>query len=348
MTPLRDTVDALCAFAPRSACHDPERRAALWLHDDLRARGHDAWLETVWVRPQWPASLALHAVLGVAASLASTAEAAVVPALAVAAVALVSYALELTGYGGLLPRLFYRRATQLVVVEPPEPDAIALVITVNVDAPRRGLALREGVRRLGGRMRPGPLVWVALALAAVAAACGARVAGAEGTVVGALQLVPTVVLLVAAAAALDVALAEVTPGASDCASGVAVALALHEELAARPPARLSPTLVLEIGPCGSGTPAWHTHHRQLAAAAASVTEPAARRRRLNRPSAAGAARGRGLPAIAVRAVDERGTVPRARTAADVPEAVEAAALEDTLDFCLAVVDALDAELGVQT
>jgi hypothetical protein len=41
------------------ACTDAGRRAALWLHGVLRARGHEAWVETRWVRPQRAAALAL-------------------------------------------------------------------------------------------------------------------------------------------------------------------------------------------------------------------------------------------------------------------------------------------------
>jgi hypothetical protein len=150
---------------------------------------------------------------------------------------------------------------------------------------------------------------------------------------------------------------------------------LHAELSASPPARLSPglllagagelyplalrahlrserpaadaTVLIEIGPCGDGTPAWHAHHPQLRAAAASVSEPEARRRRASRPTATVAAHALGLPAILVRAIDASGITPRARTAADVPAAVEDESMETALDFCLALVDALDAELGVE-
>jgi hypothetical protein len=221
-------------------------------------------------------------------------------------------------------------------------------------------------------VRPGPLVWVAIALAAVVAACAARVAGAEGNLVGALQFVPTVVLLLAATAALDIGLSEVSHGASDDASGVAIAIALHEELTAGPPERLSAglllagagelfplalrahlraerpaaeaTVLLELGPCGGGAPAWHTHHPQLAAAAGAVSEPAAPRRRVNRPTATGAAHALGLPAIFVRCLDARGISPRARTARDTPDALDDDAMETAVDFCLALVDGVDAEL----
>jgi len=46
-----------------AACTDAERRAANRLHDRLRAAGHEAWVETVWVRPRWAWSVALHCAL---------------------------------------------------------------------------------------------------------------------------------------------------------------------------------------------------------------------------------------------------------------------------------------------
>ena len=80
MGALADVVEDLCRFEQRGSCTDAERRAAVWLHDDLRERGHEAWVETVWVRPQWWTSLAAHAVLGLAASLvAATAQVVVQP-----------------------------------------------------------------------------------------------------------------------------------------------------------------------------------------------------------------------------------------------------------------------------
>src|SRR4051794_7969714 len=90
MTALRDPVDELSTFPGRGPCTDAERRAALQLHDELREQGYEAWVETVWVRPQWAWSLFVHAGLGVAASLVSTAADLTVPALIAAAVALVS------------------------------------------------------------------------------------------------------------------------------------------------------------------------------------------------------------------------------------------------------------------
>src|SRR4051794_15406215 len=212
MGALGDVVEDLCSFERRGSCTDAERRAAVWLHDDLRRRGHEAWMETVWVRPQWWWSLGLHAALGLAASLLSVGVP--VAAVALAGLVTVSYGLEVAGLGGLLGLLRFRRATQLVMVEPPEDGAISLRITANTDAPRRGMVFRDGGRRGGARLRPGPLWWVVVALVLVTGGAVARLLGAEGNLIGALQLVPTVVLLLATFVAFDVALSQPAPGAS--------------------------------------------------------------------------------------------------------------------------------------
>jgi hypothetical protein len=348
---MRSLVDGLCAHAGRGACTDAERRAALWLHDELRARGHEAWVETRWVRPQWAAALALGCLLAVAGSLLATA--APVPGLAVAAAG----ALTL-----LVAPPFPRRATQNVLTAVPE-KGVVLVIAAAYDAPRRGLVLND---RWRGRV-PRPAITVCAA--AVAAAAAARVAGYEPGWLGAAQLAPTVVLLVALAAAADIALSGWAPGANDNASGVAVALALLDELAREPPRVLGPALLLigaghalprqaarhlraeglgaervvllELGPCGAGRPAWSARHPQVRAAAeraAAAAGLAAGGHRPRRPAAR-------VPAIRIACLDERGVTPRAHQRDDTPEHVDAAALDAALDLALGVVDALDAELS---
>ena len=117
--PRPDLVDRLAAIEARGACTDAERRAALLLRDELRARGAPARVEPLWVRPQWPASWALHAALGVVGTLLSVG----VPAagLAILAVTLVSFVLDITGRAHLLRTLFPRRATQLVISQSAPP-----------------------------------------------------------------------------------------------------------------------------------------------------------------------------------------------------------------------------------
>jgi hypothetical protein len=167
----------------------------------------------------------------------------------------------------------------------------------------------------------------------------------------------------------------VSPGAGDNAAGVAVAMALHGELIRNPPAALAPALllfgageggppavrahlrrekldrarvvVLELGPCGTGAPAYAAAHPQLRAACERGAEAlgGAARAPLRRSSAAGAARGRRLPAAWIGALDADGIAPRSRQPADTIEHLDAACAEAVLDFALACVDALDAELA---
>jgi hypothetical protein len=330
---MQSVVEGLCAISGRGACTDAERRAAVWLHDELRSSGHEAWVETRWVRPQRYAMLALGCLLAVAGSLLSTFAAAA--GLAGAAVGAAVLALRAVGWA--LP-LFPRRATQHVLTEVPdgtdrngarggrEPRGV-LVIAAAYDAPRRGLLLNDRWRH---RLRPRS--GLAACAVAVAGAAGARLGGVEETWLGALQLVPTVVLLVAFAAAVDIALSGFSPGANDNASGVAVALALFDELRRQPPRALAPALllvgaghavpravaahlraerldgvVLEIGPCGDGVPVES---------------------------------GRRPAGVRIAGADTR-----AHQADDTAEHVSPAAMEATLDLALGVVAALDAELS---
>jgi hypothetical protein len=391
------TAAGLARFEDRGPCTDAERRAAAWLHDELRAAGHEAWVETHWVRPQWAVSLALHATLGVVASLLAIATP--LPAAILAAVAALSMAVEASGRSGPLRRLFPRRATQNVLTVPDEEDPeasdpaaaladsprgalVTLLICARYDAPRGGLITRDGPRRLATRLRRrlgghalGPRAWVALALAAVAVCAALRALDVEGLLLGLAQFVPTLALLGALAAAGDIAVSPVSPGAGDNASGVGVAVGLHAELTRNPPGALAPALllygageggppavrahlrrerlnrervvVLELGPCGAGTPAYATAHPQLRAACERAAEAldGAARTPLRRSSAAGAARGRRLSAAWIGALDAAGIAPRSRQPSDTLEHLEPASSDAVLDFALACVDALDAELA---
>src|SRR2546423_11169226 len=115
MDPI-DIAGGLARFPRRAPGTDAERRAARWLAAILAARGRDAELETHWVRPHWPLVHALHAGLGVAASLVATAQPAI--GLGIALAAMVSAALD--GLGGAQPvrRLTPARATQNLVSPP--------------------------------------------------------------------------------------------------------------------------------------------------------------------------------------------------------------------------------------
>jgi hypothetical protein len=232
----------------------------------------------------------------------------------------------------------------------------------------------ERLRRLAARAprrAPGPLAWLSLCALTIAAAAAVRLTGVDPLWLGVLQFAPTVVLLVAFAAAADVALSDVSPGANDPASGVAVALALHAALSADPPAGLSPALVLtgagenlppaairahlraerlsaqqvvllEIGACGAGAPVVFARHPQLRAAAVGAGLPLAP---LRRPTAVRAARSLRLPAARLACLDPSGITPRSRQPTDTPDRVDVVALRTAMDGARALVEALDAQLA---
>lgn len=260
-----------------AAGSDAERRAALAFAARLRAGGRAVTVETDWVRPRWELAHALHAGLGVVASLVAVSLPAV--GLGLALVALLSLLLDLGGRAFLLRRLTPERATQNVVAaaaaahgdreDAADADAdratpaLRVILTAHADAPRGGLLRRLSRRRSrrGAGRLPGPFALVALALAAVAGCAGARLAGVEGSALGAIQLVPTLVLLVALGLLVDAALARPVAaagsptlgGAADEPAALvgapAVLLAAVQSLDASPPRRLAIEAVL----AGAGT-----------------------------------------------------------------------------------------------
>ncbi len=257
------------------ACTDAERRAALALAGELRAAGREPRLEARWVRPGWPAWQALCAAAGVVGTVLS-----VDHALAGTIVAAAALAVSLAHGRGRLP-LGHARATQDVAAPAAAPRPVAVVVLAAVDRPRASV-----LRRV-----PAPLAWLdgALALAAVLAA--ARLAGLEGTALGVAQLVPAVVLLVAAAALLDATL-EPAAAADGAATDAAVALASRAAWAevalvgagelgvrarlraeARPP---EATVLLWLEPAPE--PWWRSAHPTLAEVATAAVGAPRRRR----------------------------------------------------------------------
>jgi hypothetical protein len=353
----RSVIDELCALPGRGACTDAERRAASALHDELRARGEEAFVEARWVRPQRGLSIALHAALAVVAALLSAALP--LPAAIAAGFAALSLATEATGRAAPLALLAVRRATQHVLTETPrEPGRpVSLLIVAGYDAPREPTALG---RRLGG-MRAHPAAWLAGAAAVVALTAAARTRDVDGAWLGIVALLATVVLLLGAAAQWEARAKPWTRGAGR-AAGTALAIALLAELRREPPHALAPalllagareagpqslrshlradraraheTVVLELGPLGPATPWWGARHAQLRGAGARAASALG----LQAPSHAPRppAGTRRLPAIAVAS---------AGPAASGPDAIDDARLDAALDLALAVVDALDAELA---
>jgi hypothetical protein len=286
---------------------EAERAAAARLAGWLRARGDAAEVRPRRTWPQARAAAGLGAAVSAAGSLLSVVS--LPAALACAAAGALVVALEAAGLASPARRLFPRRELADVFVAPRGDGAAGvLVVCAPFGSPRGGLALWR-------RLRPW---WVAGAAGAVLAACVARALGASGVWLGALQLVPTLVLLCAVTAALDAGLAGWGPGE---AAAAAVAAAVHDELAARPPRTLVPALLLYAGP-----------RPGLAAAAVIEVRPGAGLRGGDARTAAAARRAAEALGVAPPPFPRP---PRAHVV------VGAAGEEAAVDLALAVADALD-------
>ncbi len=355
------------------------------VRDELRLNGRPARLETAWVRPGWPIAYALLCLLGVAGSMAALSWPAA--GLAAIAAALVLLAGDLSGRLPLVRLVLSRRATVNVVSEPPPrrpglpPARVRLIVTAALDAGRAGLAYRLSPwearlrRALGGHLLS-PAALLCLCLAIDAGAAAARLADPGAGWPSLVALVPTIVLLVGAAACLDIALAGFTPGANAHASAAAAAFALTAALDRDPPRRLAVELVLTgageggqlgmrdyvrrrrrgarpqelavlaIGPCGAGTPRHHASEGLLWPLALHPTlvrltdTPPLRREATN----AVVARRTGWPAIAISARDQRERPGGSHSAGDVASDLERASIAAVIEAATRLVRALDGVL----
>jgi hypothetical protein len=248
-----ETAARLAAFSHRGPGTDAERRAAGWLAEELSAGGRQARLETFWCRPNWALAHAWHVALALAGSLVAVGSPRVGGALLfVALLSVIADALL-----GVSPgrRLTPERASQNVVASALDRDGPAplrLIVTANYDAGRAGLLYRGRLRRLAARLRraSGPLAlgwlgWLAIAIVWLLIVAASRSGGTRGSALGAIQLIPSVGLVLALALLLELAGAAYSPAANDNASGTAVALSLVRALDAAPPQNLTVELVLQ-------------------------------------------------------------------------------------------------------
>jgi hypothetical protein len=234
---------------------------------------------------------------------------------------------------------------------------------------------------LTGRRAPGWLGWLTLMCVWLLVTAILRLEGDKGTAIGLVQLAPTVGLVIALALLLELASADFAPAAGDNGSGTAVAVAITRALAAAPPAHLDPELVLQgagdgfpiglrryrrarkrairasnvvvfgIAPCGQGAMRWWVSDGQLV-----PMRYLAKLRELCAGLGMGAPhRGRGatpafparssrLPAIAIGRVDRRGLAPSSHQRTDAPASLDPTALDETVEFGLTLIDAIDAFL----
>jgi hypothetical protein len=383
MRPL-ETTAMLAAFERRGPGTDAERRAARRLAQELFRAGHKVRTESFWCRPNWALAHAWHVALALAGSLLSVSQ----PTVGAAMLGAALLSVLADGLTGASPgrRLTPERASQNVVAVADEGEKpTRLIITANYDAGRTALVYRDALRRPAARLRNalGPLAlgwlaWLSLTITWSLAVAVIRASQNHPRhALGAIQLPPTVLLVLALALLLEAAAAAYGPAANDNSSGTAVAIALTNALRTGPPRTLTvelvlqgagegqeigllrylrahrpdraSTIVLGIAPCGDGRiQHWLSDGRLI---------PLRYSRRLSELCAhtEGAHRGRGatpalpartkgLPAIALGGLDPQGLTPRSHQPADVATALDQTALDRTTELALRLVDEIDASI----
>ncbi len=236
-------ISELCSFEGRGPGTDAERRAGDYLAARLRRLGRRTEVVPTTVHPQHQLVYAAHVLLAIAGSLIGTQ----VPAAGFGLVLLAATSLYLDADTRfyLLRRLFFRRGSQNVVSPGTRPEApVRLILVAHYDVARTGWIYGRPMALLN-RLSPRSRVTLSPlrllfwgGIVPLLAVLGVQMAGFDPEWLRVLQLLPTVGLVLAAFALLDVALSAHVPGANDNASGVAAVLSVAEELRADPPANL--------------------------------------------------------------------------------------------------------------
>ncbi|HET8975968.1 MAG TPA: M28 family peptidase [Solirubrobacterales bacterium] len=264
-----ELVRELCSFEGRGPGTDAERRAANMLAGRLRGLGRRAEVEPTYVHRQFALVHALHVAVAIAGSLIAVSQPAV--GFALVLFAATSAYLDLNTRVYILRTLFFRRASQNVVSPGPNPAApLRLVLLAHYDAGRSGYVYGERGRKLAERLSEparlllGPfrlIFWGGMV--PLLPIIGARMAGVDGDWLSLIQLVPTILLIVAAFLLIDIALSETVPGAYDNASGVAAVLGAAARLRDEPPQNLDVWVVLTGGgeSLSEGMRSWARRHR---------------------------------------------------------------------------------------
>jgi hypothetical protein len=242
--------------------------------------------------------------------------------------------LAVAGALTIVLRPFPRRATQHVLTGVPD-EGVVLAIAAAYDVPRRGTVDPRHLR--------GP--WALICALLIVAATAARVADFEPGWLGAVQLVPTVALLVVLAAAADIALSGWADG--DPAPAM-LALDLYDELSRDPPHELRPALVLVgAGTALPGSATRQLRREKLGAERVVLVElvPGEETAWAARHGQVRAAAERAETALGLAGeMNSAGATP-SRPAATRYPAIRISAGERALDLALGVVDALDGELS---
>ncbi len=253
---LTATETPTATLEPRPPGSDAERRAAHALGAQLR-RKPKAEIETFWCRPNWALAQAVNLVPALVGSLI-----AVNHAKAGAVVILVSLLLLVGDWVlGISPGRFagFERASQNVVAAAPQnvvatatqTAPVTLILTASYDSPRTGLAttLRaRGLTRAPQRLlrggAPGWLAWLALLVGWTLVTALVRVNGSHDVVIGVAQLIPTVALVLAVAALLELSISTYRPTTNDPDSAAQAVIALAKALDVASPANLAVEVVL--------------------------------------------------------------------------------------------------------
>jgi hypothetical protein len=384
MQPLEMTAH-LEAFERRGPGTDAERRAARWLAAELRAPGRRVSVEPFWCRPNWALAHAWHVALALAGSLLSVSH----PTLGVILLAVALGSIAADALLGISPgrRLTPERASQNVLVTPDsaahQQDRATLLVAANYDVPRNALVYRATLRRaaavIGRTAGPCAVGWLgclSLAVVWVLAVAAVRTTGhASSSVLGVIQLPPSIALVLALALLLEAAGARHGSSAGGNSTGVAVAAAIVGALHAAPPPsvdvllvltgagegneiglrrylkaherELGRAIVLGIAPCGAGRLRWWRsdgrlipigYSRRLRRLANEAADDHARshRGRGGTPALPARSRLRPLPALAIGTLDARGL--------PTGTGMDAESLSHAVDFALRLVEAIDAEL----
>ena len=375
-----DVTATLAAFERRGPGTDAERRAARRLARDLTAEGFRVTTEPFWCRPNWALAHSWHVALALAGSLVSVSH----PTIGAALLATALLSVITDGLTGVSPgrRLTPERASQNVVAKPGADTAdtlTRLIVTAKYDPPRAGLRYRDGLRRIAAALRrlAGPLAlgwlaWLSILIAWSLAIAFVRATGHDSKhLLGALQLPPTVALVLALALLLEAAASGYGPSpADDHGDSAAVAIAATSALTASPPRNLTvelvlqgagegqeigmrrylkahrrklrdrTTIVLGIAASGGGPPRWWRsdgrlipirYTRRLNELAETAAEGEATRWRGRGGTPALPARMRGLPAIAIGTIDAANQIERD---ADKPLQQFALRLTEAIDSAL--------------
>jgi hypothetical protein len=271
------------------------------------------------------------------------------------------------------------------------PTTTRLIITANYDAGRTALVYRDAfrrpaaaLRRVAGPLALGWLAWLSIAIGWLLAIAIVRTSAHHASIaLGVAQLPPTVALVLGLALLLEAGSAGYGPGAGDNASGVALAIELARSTAATTPTNLDVelvlagagegghrgirhhlrshkqdrnTIVLGVGPCGSG----HPHHwlsdgrliplryarpLRILASSGGGGRPGASPVRTRGAMPAFPARALGLPAIAIGSLDRNGLARRSHRTSDVAAAIDETALGHAIDYARELLGAIDASLA---